>query len=385
MLFKNKLRRIFYKFIKQPGYAFTVLGRRMLCYFSYYLGNGKSLPPESITIFLTQHCNLNCHMCGQWGRRGVNLGANSRNLEEELSFEQLGHFIEEVAAFKPNITLFGGEPLLYKGGCVRLINFIKKYNLHCLMITNGSLIKENAQELVLSKLDELNISLDGTALVHDKIRNQAGLFERIISGIEKINHFKSRHCLKKPLVSLQCTINAENYKFIDEILPIARKLKVDSVTFHNLIFVNQQMLESQHEYDRLLNANSKAWEGFLFTHGLDLQVLEQKIKSIFSSARGLNVDLYPNFSSLALKEYYRNPQKVPRGFYSSCISPWIATYLFCDGQIKPCLNSSYSFGNIKNTSFAEIWNSQPAVNFRRVLRKNKIFPVCPKCTELYRY
>ena len=385
MLFKNKLRRIFYKFIKQPGYAFTVLGRRMLCYFSYYLGNGKSLPPESITIFLTSHCNLNCHMCGQWGRQGVNLRADGRNLEEELSFEQLASFIKEVAVFKPNITLFGGEPLLYKGGCVRLIKFIKEHNLHCLMITNGSLIKDNAEQLVLSKLDELNISLDGPALVHDKIRNQSGLFERIVSGIEKINYFKTTHHLKKPLVNLQCTINAENYKFIDALLPIAKKLKVNSVTFHNLIFINQQMLQKQYAYDRLLNANSKAWEGFLFDHDVDLQVLERKIKNIFSSTNGLNVDLYPDFSSSALQEYYGNPQRVPSGYSSSCISPWIATYLFCDGQIKPCLNSSYSFGNIRNVSFAEIWNSQLAVNFRKLLRKNKIFPVCPKCTELYRY
>lgn len=385
MLFKNKLRRIFYKFIKQPGYAFTVLGRRMLCYFSYYLGNGKSLPPESITIFLTQRCNLNCHMCGQWGRHGVNLKADSRDLQEELSFEQLGSFIKEVAVFKPNITLFGGEPLLYKGGCIRLINFIKKHNLHCLMITNGSLIKENAEELVLSKLDELNISLDGPSLVHDRIRNQAGLFDKIISGIEKINYFKSIHRLKKPLIGLQCTINAENYQFIDELLAVARRLKVDSVTFHNLIFINQQMLERQRGYDLLLNANSKAWEGFLFAHDLDLQVLEQKIKKIFLSAKGLNVDLCPNLSPLALEEYYNNPEKVPQGFYSRCISPWIATYLFCDGQIRPCLNSSYSFGNIKEASFLKIWNSLLAVNFRRLLKKNKIFPVCPKCTELYRY
>lgn len=371
--------------MKQPGYAFSVLVRRIAGQLSYYLGHGKSLPPESITIFLTHRCNLSCHMCGQWGSQGVNLKENSCNLTQELSFQQLSSFIKEVAVFKPNITLFGGEPLLYKGGCVKLIKFIKEHDLHCLMITNGSLVQENARDLVLAQLDELNISLDGPAVVHDKIRNQVGLFEKIAAGIESVNYFKQMYHLKKPLVNLQCTINAENYKFIDEMIPIAKQLKVNAITFHNLIFVNPQMLNNQSEWDVKLNANSKAWEGFLFDHGIELQVLEQKIKKIFSLAKGLNVDLYPNFSASALKDYYTQPEKVSGGFHSGCLSAWMATYLFCDGQIRPCLNSSYFFGNIKDAAFSEIWNSASAVKFRRLLKKNEIFPVCPKCTELYRY
>lgn len=385
MPFKNKLRRFSYKFLKQPGYALNVLRRRGLGYLSYYFGRGRSFLPESLTIFLTQRCNLHCHMCGQWGRHGVSLKAESASLQEELSFEQLSTIIREVSFFKPNITLFGGEPLLYKDGCIRLIDYIKMHKLHCLMITNGSLLQENAEGLVLSGLDELNISLDGPAGLHDKIRGQEGLFKKIVSGIERINYFKLRHRRKSPLIGLQCTLNSDNYRYLDKLLPVARELKVDSLTFHNLIFINEEMLKEQKRQDLLLKADSRGWEGFLFNPGIDIGILREKLNDVFASAKGLNIDLYPNLSPLALKEYYENPQGVPRGFAARCISPWIDAYIFYDGQVKPCLNSSYSFGNIKDASFVDIWNSESAVNFRRQLKKDKIFPACPKCTELYRY
>lgn len=385
MPFQNKLRRFSYKFLKQPRYALNVLRRRGLGYLSYYFGRGRSFLPESLTIFLTQRCNLHCHMCGQWGRHGVSLKAENSSLQEELSFEQLSSIIKEVSLFKPNITLFGGEPLLYKDGCIRLIDYIKKNKLHCLMITNGSLLQENAESLVLSGLDELNISLDGPAGLHDKIRGQEGLFKKIVSGIERINYFKLKYSRRGPLIGLQYTLNSDNYRYLDKLLPVARELKVDSLTFHNLIFINEEMLREQKGQDLLLKADSRGWEGFLFNPGIDIGVLREKLNDVFASAKGLNIDLYPNLSPLALKEYYENPQGVPRGFAARCISPWIDAYIFYDGQVKPCLNSSYSFGNIKDTSFVDIWNSESAVNFRRQLKKNKIFPACPKCTELYRY
>jgi len=324
-------------------------------------------------------------MCGQWGRHGVSLKAENASLQEELSFEQLSSIIKEVSFFKPNITLFGGEPLLYKDGCIRLIDYIKKNKLHCLMITNGSLLQENAESLVLSGLDELNISLDGPAGLHDKIRGQEGLFNKIVSGIERINYFKLRHRRKSPLIGLQCTLSSDNYRYLDKLLPVAKKLKVDSLTFHNLIFINEKMLKEQKEKDLLLESDSKGWEGFLFDPGIDAHMLQEELKVIFTSAKGINIDLYPNFSPAALKEYYDNPQGVPAGFSPRCLSPWIDAYISYDGSVKPCLNLSYSFGNIKDAPFLNIWNSDAAVNFRRQLKKNKIFPACPKCTELYRY
>jgi len=63
----------------------------------------------------------------------------------------------------------------------------------------------------------------------------------------------------------------------------------------------------------------------------------------------------------------------------------MSAYIFPDGEVRPCLNLDYSYGSIKNNKFTEIWNGAAAVKYRRVLKEKNIFPVCVRCTELYRY
>ena len=82
--------------------------------------------------------------------------------------------------------------------------------------------------------------------------------------------------------------------------------------------------------------------------------------------------------------YYTLPASEVGGGHR-CLSPWIVAYVFPDGEVRPCLNFSYSFGNIRRERFSRIWNNAQAKLFRDTLKKNRIFPVCARCTELYRY
>ena len=111
----------------------------------------------------------------------------------------------DVSFFKPNITLFGGEPLLHPA-CMELIRYIKKAKMHCLMITNGSLLEEFAEDIVEAGMDELNLSLDGDRELHNEIRGMPGLFEKIVNGLKKVNRVKKEKEHKKPFINLQCTI-----------------------------------------------------------------------------------------------------------------------------------------------------------------------------------
>ncbi|HOU36630.1 MAG TPA: hypothetical protein PK562_05095 [Candidatus Omnitrophota bacterium] len=64
MIPARNLGRFFYKAVRQPGYAFGVFSKRMIAWFYYWLGNGRSSMPEAVTLFLTHRCNLRCKMCG---------------------------------------------------------------------------------------------------------------------------------------------------------------------------------------------------------------------------------------------------------------------------------------------------------------------------------
>ena len=351
---------------------------------SYKFGDGKAPLPEAITLFLTHRCNLSCKMCGQWGESGVTKKQGSEFIKEELPLGGLRALIDDVASFMPNITLFGGEPLLYSG-CTELIKHIKNKGMHCLMITNGFKLSEAAEELVESGLDELNVSLDAARSLHDEIRGMPGLFDKIASGLREVNRIKQDKFSNKPLINLQCTITEYNYKHLEQLVEVAKDVKADSLTFHNLIFLGKDLIEKQKEYDAILGCSSSDWEGFAFSPKIDPDLLYSKIKSVLAGTNPFGIDFYPNLSLQGLRQYYNNPSYLPSEYAKRCISPWVVAYIFPDGQVGPCLNFSYSYGNIKDTSFTSLWNNQKAVNFRMKLKEKNIFPVCVRCTELYRY
>jgi len=380
----RNMRRFVRKARRQPLYAAGVFARRARSYAWYRFGRGRSSPPEAITLFLTRRCNLKCRMCGQWGREGIAKKQSSQYITTELGLDELQRLIEGVSSFRPNITLFGGEPLLHRG-CIALIRYIKERHMHCLMITNGFLIEEAAGAIVAAGLDEINVSIDGDAALHDEIRGMPGLFDTIMRGLKKLDAAKRALNKKRPYVNLQCTMTRDNYRFLDRMIGVAREASADSLTFHNLIFLDKTLLERQKAYDAVLGCGSQDWEGFAFEPEIDPDTLYEHISGVLAGAYPFNVDVYPNFSLKGIREYYAHPSSMPAGYPARCLSPWMVAYIFPDGEVRPCLNLDYSYGNIKRAPLGALWNNERAVRFRAMLKQNKIFPVCPRCTELYRY
>jgi MoaA/NifB/PqqE/SkfB family radical SAM enzyme len=350
----------------------------------YYFSKGFAPAPEALTFFLTHRCNLRCKMCGQWGENGATKLLSGEEINRELDIKDYKDLIDGLSGFKPAITLFGGEPLLYKNA-PELIAYVNAKGIHCLMITNGSLVFETASKLVESGLDELNVSIDGNREMHDTIRGIPGIFDKIVDGLKKLAQIKKERGTKKPFINIQCTITKYNYKNLEEMLKVAAETGASSLTFHNLIFTPCELLEKQKTIDFELKASSDAWQGFNFAPEIDPEVLFKKINSILKNKYPFDIDFFPNFSRQGLIEYYRNPQYAPREYPARCMSPWLTAYIFPDGEVRPCLNSTFSFGNIRQTTFLEAWNSLEARKFRTFLRKNKVFPLCVRCTELYRY
>ena len=164
-----------------------------------------------------------------------------------------------------------------------------------------------------------------------------------------------------------------------------QNIGADSLTYHNLIFLKDDLIERQRAYDGLLNCSSGDWKGFVFEPEIDPDELYAKITDILEKKHSFSVDFYPNLSLKGLREYYNNPSYAPSEYPARCISPWVAVYIFPDGEVRPCLNSSYSYGNIRASKFTDIWNGVSAVRYRGILKEKNIFPVCVRCTELYRY
>ncbi len=384
MLPLKNIPRFFRKTISQPGYAAGVLAKRLQAYAAYAWADGRSPLPEAVTLFLTHSCNLRCKMCGQWGESGVTRKDAAGSQETQLSLAEAIGYVDQLKSFRPAVTLFGGEPFLFKG-CSDLIRYIKSLRMHCLVITNGSLLERYAREVVDAGLDELNISLDAGQALHDRIRGMDGLFDRIISGIDAVNRCKAAAGRQRPLINLQTTITKDNYHDLEQMLAVARLTQAHSLTFHNLIFLSRADMQRQAEMDSRLQCSSRNWEGFVFDPGIDSGELARVLGRIRSRSYPFAVDIYPNFSPRQLQRYYQLSGYLPERENSACLSPWLVGYIFPDGSVRPCLNSDYSFGSLRDEPFRRVWNSRRAVAFRRMLKARRLFPACIRCTELYRY
>lgn len=383
--FRN-FKRFFQKGLKQPLYAARVAGKRLGAYVAYTFKRGKVSAPEAITFFLTRVCNLRCKMCGQWGDHGITKTQGADDIKAWLSLEEIKGVIDGIAPHRTSVTLFGGEPFLHPQ-IIDIIDAVKKAGLHVLVITNGTLLERFADSLVALNLDELNISIDGGKILHEDIRGLPGVFDRIMAGIDKVNAAKKKQGRSAPLINIQCTISRFNCDRLEELLDVARLAQANSLTFHNLIFLTPELIARQKAFDDKLGCSSRDWEGFVFEPGIDPKKLFDQLAQVKDKARTekFSVDIFPNFSKKGLAEYYQNPDYLPSEYAPRCVSPWVCAYVFPDGEVRPCLNCSYSFGNVKTTDFLKIWNGPLAVRYRQELKKEGIFPACRRCTELYRY
>lgn len=135
----------------------------------------------------------------------------------------------------------------------------------------------------------------------------------------------------------------------------------------------------------LPGTSSNNWKGFVFQSGIDPELLIQKIRLIKAMPKKVFVNFYPNFSNNEIVDYYRNPRYLPKSYEPRCLSPWMSAYVFPDGEVRPCLNIGYRFGNVTTEHFKDLWNSEAARRYRSLLKQRNIFPACIRCTELFRY
>ena len=387
MIPRRNIRRLYHKALSEPGYAMRAFLRRAGSYATYRMLNGWSAFPETISILLTYQCNLRCKMCGQWGETGSSRYYTNEMLNQELGMSHLKRLIDDISSFKPNITLFGGEPLMYRNWD-ELVSYIKSHGLRCNMITNGTLLRRHAEQIILEGIDEIILSLDGPEEIHDRIRGKVGTFRKLVEGVKKINVLKAEMRKDRPIFNINSTIFDFNYKHMEQTIDVAVSLKAKTLNFHHLIFLNEDTYERHSQiFSALFNTTSYDWAGFVERKlpDIDAEYLIQEIRRIGSADYGIPVSFYPNLTEREIRDYYSNFEFVPTSYPNRCISPWMVAYVFPDGSARPCLSLNYAVGNIKEDSFRKIWNNKNYVRFRHIVKRKKAFPVCTRCTEYYRF
>jgi len=139
-------------------------------------------------IFIpTYACNFSCSYCYQSGYDNLDGG-----LSEKVSDAFFSYVKSTFTNRRKYVTLFGGEPLLTSPAHYKSIaNFTNRCaaeNIPLAIVTNGYYLAEYLDLLKKVPVKEIQVTLDGTAAVHDvrrRLKNGGPTFSKIIEGIDQ--------------------------------------------------------------------------------------------------------------------------------------------------------------------------------------------------------
>lgn len=314
---------------------------------------------------ITRRCNLKCIHCYAH--------ANETTSEDELSTAEGKKLLDDLAGFGVPVILFsGGEPLVRKD-LPELASYAVKKGMRAVISTNGTLITDNvAKELKDIGLSYVGISIDGTEKVNDRFRGVNGAFNSAINGIKS--------CKKAGIkVGLRFTVNNHNGNEIPAIFDILEDMDIPRVCFYHLVYAGRgsKMIEEDlsHEKSREI-----------------VDLIIDKTRSLHERGKPkevLTVDNHADGPYLYLRLLKEDPDRAAEvlkllemndgnnsGRGIGCVS-W-------DGEVyADQFWRHYSFGNIKEKPFSEIWTDTSEPLMKKLKEKKKhVKGKCASCRWL---
>jgi AdoMet-dependent heme synthase len=334
----------------------------------------------SVSWNLTQRCNLECSHCYM----SAHAAADTRG---ELSTAECRRVVDEIASVNPNVFLIltGGEPFLRKD-LFEIAGFAAERKFTTVFGTNGVLLREKEARLMREHhVLGASISLDSVDRgKHDAFRHQAGSWDGAIRA--------TRVLTDEGLdFSMHMSVTDWNVGEVPAMIDLARELGAKVLNFFFLVRTGRGRDLTDIDaaaYERILTYLAKAQgvgEGppsFVRRMlGMAPAPAAEKFEDPWSTPVGRAGDLLirakcaPHFrrilyemnpSSPLLKNYAHG--SCPAGKYYCRITP--------GGDVTPCPYMPVSAGNLRESSFGDLWRGAPVFDD---LREPKLGGRCGAC------
>ncbi len=235
---------------------------------------------------------------------------------------------------------FQGEPYLHPQ-FLELVAYASSKNIYTATSTNAHFLTDQvAKQTVLSGLDRLIISIDGTTQEVYQSYRVGGKLEKVLKGTEHIVKWKKKLKSKTPHIVFQFLVVKPNEHQIDEVYALAKAMGVDEVG-----------LKTAQIYD--------------YEEGSPL---------------------------IPTKETYARYQQQADGTYqiknkleNHCWKMWHSSVITWDGKLVPCCfdkDAHHQMGSLQHETFKQVWRSEAYHSFRAsVLKSRSSIEMCKNCTE----
>jgi len=325
-----------------------------------------------VVLYLTDGCNSRCVTCDIWR-------SPRRNMRRDL--------VEQIASTCADlqvrwVLLSGGEAMQHPHW-PQIARRFRDEGVHVMLLTNGLLLRKQADDLV-GNVDEVIVSLDGgTAATYDAIRG-VDAFDLVLEGICAVRE-------RGLPVTTRTTVQRMNFREIPQIIEAARSSDVNQISFLAVDVSNEFAFGPRFTADASLipltqipapdqsNALSKDDVDEL-TQILD--EVEVRFAAEFASGR---LTESPQKLRRILADYFKALNGEGDFQRPRCNAPHFSTVIEVDGTLRPCYFLP-SYGKIQsnngatvvNSSVQQQLNTDTAQALRRAYRTGQR-PECERC------
>lgn len=301
--------------------------------------------PKRVHVVLSYNCNLYCRICRD--KRYTAYPFMRKDL-----FQKIG---EQLFPTASELRLDSGGELLLNKELPEILRIVSRYDLPFFSSSNGMLMNQkNARLLAESTLHHIQISLDSPVKETLEWIRRGSDFERVISGVK--NLVQARKDVGRPfLITFHAAIMRENARQLPDLVRLARELGIEGVTgchlfVHAITDPDSSCFWNQEEYNEM---REKAIE------------VAREIDSFYYGPAPFT----PKQAEIESKNA------------AYCLYPDHGVYIEPAGDVKACCVSPiYSFGNLDEQSFEEIWNGEKYRKLRETYLSDKPFlPHCKGC------
>lgn len=313
-----------------------------------------------VILYPHSRCNCRCVMCDIW----------RITTREEIAPEEVVRWLPEWSGLGVRrVVLSGGEALMHSR-FAELCAALRSAGIGITVLSTGLLLRRHAPELV-RYCDDVIVSLDGPAAVHDGIRRIPGAYAKLADGVRALRDADAAGTVR---VSGRCVVQRANHRHLRATVAAAHELGLDRVSFL-AVDVSTEAFNRPGGWDP--------------ERAAEVALAAEDLPGLLDELERLTEERRADFESGYIAE---SPAKLHRRLYqyfaalrghgdfhpNDCNAPWVSTVIESDGTVRPCFFQP-ALGNVREAGSLEaVLNSPHAVAWRRGLdtRRNEI---CRKC------
>lgn len=312
--------------------------------------------PRLLTYIVTFTCNARCVMCDSWQKPS-----------DDLRLEQIEHIFRQLPRLDA-VRLSGGEPFVRKD-LLEIVELVRaQLSPLFLHITSNGFLTERivrlCEERDRSLPLQLLISIDGVGDKHDRVRGIGQAYERAMATLRALA--PRRRELRLSLAVNQTIVDGESIPHYH-----ALKAELAPLGIHNQVVIAYAQSATYSLRER--HCVRPRYPGELETFG---ELNGAELEALLTAAER-DVLEYPLPERLA-KQFYlegvrrRLLERVPSP-NPPCVALSSHMRLLPDGTVPTCQFNTEPAGNLREQSFAKVWQSARA-NSQRDWVHN-----CPGC------